>query len=70
MIQDDTHDKLLKSVLEYLAINEEFERRPSHRTKRLSRGKLRDVMRLAKARQDEIQAHYNVVLKELKANQK
>ena len=27
-------------------------------------------MRLAKARQDEIQAHYNVVLKELKANQK
>lgn len=67
---DDTHDKLMKKVLDYLAASEAFERRPSHPKKRTARRELRLLMQLAKERQAEISATYDKVLKELQENNK
>ena len=67
---DDTHDKLVKAYLEYFAANEKFEQGPSDRTKRNARRTLRNLMRLAKQRQDEIQDHYLVVLEQVRASGK
>ena len=38
---DDTHDKIMQKVLDYLAASEDFERLPSERSKRRSRRELR-----------------------------
>lgn len=58
---NDTHDQIMQTVLRYLKASETFERRPSESTKRTARRELRNLMSLAKQRQDEIidkyQAH-------------
>ena len=51
---DDTHDQIMQTVLRYLKASETFERRPSESTKRTARRELRNLMSLAKQRQDEI----------------
>jgi hypothetical protein len=51
---NDTHDQIMQTVLRYLKASETFERRPSESTKRTARRELRNLMSLAKQRQDEI----------------
>ena len=51
---NDTHDQIMQTVLSYLKASETFERRPSESTKRTTRRELRNLMSLAKQRQDEI----------------
>jgi hypothetical protein len=51
---NDTHDQIMQTVLSYLKASETFERRPSESTKRTARRELRNLMSLAKQRQDEI----------------
>jgi len=65
-MSDDTHDMLMKKVLDYLATSEKFERRPSERSKRSVRRELRQLMSLAKKRQEEIISTYEVHLGELR----
>lgn len=67
---DDTHDLLMQKVMDYLKANEEFETRPSKNTSRTARRELRELMRFAKARQDEIMEHYTEVLEGFRKNQK
>jgi len=67
---DDTQDKLAQTYLNYFDANEKFEKRPSERTKRTARRELRKLIALAKQRQSEIQEKYDVVLEELRANNK
>ena len=67
---EDTHDKLMKAFLEYFAASEVFETRPSEATKRTARRELRKVIRLAKARQEEIAEKYDEVLRGYRENQK
>lgn len=70
MKQDDTHDKMMVAVLDYLAASELFEQRPSEATKRAARRELRKLVRLAKARQEEIKTKYKDVLEGYRKNQK
>ena len=67
---DDTHDLLMQKVMDYLKASDEFETRPSKNTSRTARRELRELMRLAKARQDEIMDHYNEVLEGFRKDQK
>ncbi len=43
---DDTHDKLMQKVLDYLSASEDFERLPSERSKRRIRRELRELIAL------------------------
>jgi hypothetical protein len=54
MIDDDTHDKLVKAYMTYFKANENFESRNSVRTHREARRCLREIRDLAKLRMDEI----------------
>jgi hypothetical protein len=54
MIDDDTHDKLVKAYMAYFKANEKFETRNSVRTHREARRLLREIRDLAKMRMDEI----------------
>lgn len=54
MIDDDTHDKLVKAYMAYFKANEKFEQRNSVRTHREARRWLREIRNLAKDRMDEI----------------
>ena len=67
---DDTHDQFMKAVLNYLKASEEFERGPSHRTKRNARRELRHLIQLAKHRQQEISDKLEKKLTDLEENQK
>lgn len=67
---NDTHDQLMQAVLKYLKASEEFERGPSERTKRNARRTLRELMSLAKLRQDEVKEKYMIVLEEIRASGK
>ena len=53
-MEDDTHDLLVKTYLEYFAVNEKFERKNSVRTHRAVRKCLRQIRELAKIRMEEI----------------
>jgi hypothetical protein len=59
MIDDDTHDKLVKAYMEYFRANEKFESRKSVRTHREARKWLREIRNLSKDRMDEIHLTYN-----------
>jgi hypothetical protein len=61
---DDTHDKLVQVYLEYFAENERFDVSPSHRNSRTTRRLLRQLISLAKQRQDEIRQRHLERLKE------
>lgn len=67
---NDTHDQFMKAVLNYLKASEEFERGPSHRTKRNARRELRHLIQLAKHRQQEISDKLEDKLKNLEQDQK
>lgn len=54
MIEDDTHDKLVKAYLDYFRLNEEFQQRPAETRRRLVRKKLSAIQKLCKIRRDEI----------------
>ena len=54
MIDDDTHDKLVKAYMAYFKANEKFESRNSVRTHREARRFLREIRELAKERMNEI----------------
>ena len=54
MIDDDTHDKLVKAYMEYFKASENFAARNSVRTHREARKWLREIRNLAKDRMDEI----------------
>ena len=54
MIDDDTHDRLVKAYMEYFKANENFEARNSVRTHREARKWLREIRNLSKDRMDEI----------------
>ncbi len=54
MIEDDTHDKIIKTVLEYFALNEIFQQRPAELKRRKVRKKLSELRDLCKVRRDEI----------------
>jgi len=69
-MNDDTHDQLVKTYLDYFEANEKFEQGPSERTKRAARRELRKLITLAKQRQDEIKNHYAVVLDDIRASGK
>ena len=69
-MNDDTHDKLVKTYLNYFEANEKFEQGPSERTKRSARRELRELMRLAKTRQQEFKDTYNDVLADIRASGK
>ena len=58
MIEDDTHDRLVKAYMEYFKANEAFEKRRSHRTHASSRRWLRKIRELSKLRMDEIHNTY------------
>lgn len=67
-MSNDIHDQLMKAVLDYLAASEYFEQRPSEARKRLARRELRKLIRLAKARQEEIRTEYKDVLESHRKN--
>lgn len=69
-MNSDTHDQLMKAVLDYLAASEFFEQRPSEARKRMARRELRKLIRLAKARQEEIRTQYKDVLESHRKNHK
>ena len=54
MNNDDTHDKIIKTVLEYFALNEIFQQRPAELKRRKVRKKLGELRDLCKVRRDEI----------------
>lgn len=54
MIEDDTHDKLIKAVLDYFSLNEIFQQRPAELKRRKVRKKLSEIQKLCKTRRDEI----------------
>jgi len=54
MIEDDTHDKLVKAYMDYFKASEKFEARNSVRTHREVRRCLREIRILAKERMNEI----------------
>ena len=62
MIEDDTHDQLVKAYLEYFKANERFQQRPSELKRRDARKELSKIMKLSKVRRAEImQEHLNKV---------
>jgi hypothetical protein len=67
---EDIHDQLMKAVLDYLAASEFFEQRPSEARKRMARRELRKLIKLARARQDEIRTQYKDVLEDHRKNHK
>ena len=67
---DDTHDQLMVAVLNYLKESENFERRPSERSKRAVRRELRNITALVKTRHHEVQRKYNDLLEEIRASGK
>lgn len=67
---NDTHDQIMQTVLSYLKASETFERRPSESTKRTARRELRNLMSLAKQRQDEIISKYETHMIEFRKNKK
>jgi site-specific recombinase XerC len=69
-MSDDTHDKLVKTYLNYFEANEKFERGPSERTKRTARRELRKLITLAKQRQEEVAQTYAEVLADIRASGK
>tara|TARA_B100000902_G_C26625379_1_gene581827 strand:- start:205 stop:453 length:249 start_codon:yes stop_codon:yes gene_type:complete len=69
-MNNDTHDKLMQKVLDYLAASEDFERLPSERSKRRVRRELRQLMSLCKTRQEEVKERYAVELAEIRASGK
>tara|TARA_B110000503_G_C6955142_1_gene332662 strand:+ start:190 stop:465 length:276 start_codon:yes stop_codon:yes gene_type:complete len=54
MIEDDTHDQLVKAYLEYFKSNEDFARRPSEVRRREVRKHLSLINKLSKIRRQEI----------------
>ena len=54
MIEDDTHDKLIKAVLEYFAANEIFKQRPGELKRRIVRKKLSEIRVLCTNRRAEV----------------
>ena len=54
MNEDDTHDKIIKAVLEYFALNEIFQQRPAELKRRKVRKKLSEIQKLCRVRRDEI----------------
>ena len=54
MNEDDTHDKLIKAVLEYFALNEIFQQRPAELKRRKVRKKLIELRDLCTVRRNEI----------------
>ena len=69
-MNNDTHDKLMQKVLDYLAASEDFERLSSERSKRRVRRELRQLMSLCKTRQEEVKERYAVELAEIRASGK
>jgi site-specific recombinase XerC len=67
---NDTHDQIMQTVLRYLKASETFERRPSESTKRTARRELRNLMSLAKQRQDEIISKYETHMIEFRKDKK
>jgi site-specific recombinase XerC len=67
---NDTHDQIMQTVLSYLKASETFERRPSESTKRTARRELRNLMSLAKQRQDEIISKYETHMIEFRKDKK
>lgn len=54
MNEDDTHDKLIKAVLEYFELNEIFQQRPAELKRRKVRKKLIELRDLCTVRRNEI----------------
>ena len=54
MIEDDTHDKLIKAYLNYFKANEIFTQRPAELKRRNARRYLSEIAKLCKIRRDEI----------------
>jgi hypothetical protein len=52
MIEDDTHDELVKAFIEYSKANEWWETKRSYRAYYATNGWLREIRKLAKARMD------------------
>jgi len=50
MIEDDTHDKLVKAFIEYSKANEWWETKRSHRAYYAANRWLREIRKLSKAR--------------------
>jgi len=67
---DDTHDKLMQKVLDYLAASEDFERLPSERSKRRIRRELRELVALCRERAEEAKQRYKEELAEIRASGK
>ena len=67
---NDTHDQLMKKVIDYLNASEDFERSPSERSKRRVRRELRQLITLAKTRQGEIKDTYMEVLVDIRQSGK
>lgn len=53
-IEDDTHDKIIKAVLDYHALNEAFQQRPAELKRRKVRKKLSEIRKLCLTRREEI----------------
>lgn len=69
-MENDTHDQLVITYLDYFKANEKFEQGPSERTKRTARRELRKLIKLAKQRQDEIYERYQQELEIIRASNK
>jgi len=69
-MSDDTHDKLMQKVFDYLAASEDFERLPSERSKRRIRRELRELVSLCKTRSEEARQRYATELAEIRASGK
>lgn len=54
MTEDDTHDKIIKAVLDYFAFNEEFQQRPAELKRRKVRKKLSEIRKLCLKRREEV----------------
>lgn len=54
MIEDDTHDKLVKAYLEYFELNEIFQQRPAELKRRKVRKKLSEIRKLCLIRRNEV----------------
>jgi hypothetical protein len=54
MIEDDTHDLIIKAVLDYFAFNEEFQQRPAELKRRKVRKKLSEIRKLCLIRREEV----------------
>lgn len=59
MIEDDTHDLLVKTFIEYSKVNEKWETKRSQRTYYATQKLLREIHRLSKLLQKENTKIYN-----------